>query len=291
MSSVAVGGANTHSFMYGGSPYAEIYNQYAKQQGDLRNQFVKQLETNKANDTNKSNANYDNTAKQNYIKFMQQSRQLPENLNALGVNGGAAESSLIRLKTNYGNNIATNEANRNTAINEINNNYANKLTSYDEEFQNKLNTAYLTQMENQRKWEQEQREKDLQYFANSITGRFKTVGEYQALINQLSSSSDPNKDYKIALAQQAMNALAGTTGSGGGGGGYGRSRYGRRGGGYGSGSSSASGSSTATASAAEAALRAGAGLLNNAPKKSKGRNTPIGVSMYKNKYGAWRVAR
>lgn len=240
MSSVAVGGANTHSFMDGGSPYAEIYNQYAKQQGNLRDQFVKQLETNKANDTNKSNANYDNTAKQNYIKYMQQSRQLPESLNALGVNGGAAESSLIRLKTNYGNNIATNEANRNTAINEINNNYANKLTSYDEEFQNKLNTAYLTQMENQRKWEQEQREKDLQYFANSITGRFKTVGEYQALINQLSSSSDPNKDYKIALAQQAMNALTGTSGSGGGGrGGYSRSRYGGRGG-YGSSSSSAS---------------------------------------------------
>lgn len=289
MSSVAVGGANTVSFMNTGSPYAEIYNQYAKQQSDLRNQFVKQLETNKANDTNKSNANYDNTAKQNYIKYMQTSRQLPESLNALGVNGGAAESSLIRLKTNYGNNVATNEANRNTAINDINNNYANKLTSYDEEFQNKLNTAYLTQMENQRKWEQEQREKDLQYFANSITGRFKTVGEYQTLINQLSSSSDPNKDYKIALAQQAMNALAGTSGSGGGGrGGYSRSRYGGRGG-YGSSSSSAS--ADTTASAAETALRAGAGLLVNAPKKSKGRNTPIGVSMYKNKYGAWRVAR
>lgn len=289
MSSVAVGGANNYSFANSNSPYAEIYNQYAKQQGDLRNQFVKQLETNKANDTNKSNANYDNTAKQNYIKYMQQSRQLPESLNALGVNGGAAESSLIRLKTNYGNNVATNEANRNTAINDINNNYANKLTSYDEEFQNKLNTAYLTQMENQRKWEQEQREKDLQYFANSITGRFKTVGEYQTLINQLSSSSDPNKDYKIALAQQAMNALAGTGGSGGGGrGGYSRSRYGGRGG-YGSSSSTAS--ADTTASAAEAALRAGAGLLNNAPQKSKGRNTPIGVNMYKNKYGAWRVAR
>lgn len=269
MSSVAVGGANTHSFMDGGSPYAEIYNQYAKQQGNLRDQFVKQLETNKANDTNKSNANYDNTAKQNYIKYMQQSRQLPESLNALGVNGGAAESSLIRLKTNYGNNIATNEANRNTAINDINNNYANKLTSYDEEFQNKLNTAYLTQMENQRKWEQEQREKDLQYFANSITGRFKTVGEYQTLINQLSSSSDPNKDYKIALAQQAMNALAGTSGSGGGGrGGYSRSRYGGRGG-YGSSSSSA-GASVDTAALGDIVGAVGKSIANDAKKRVMG---------------------
>ena len=168
MASVATGGVNTHSFMSGGSPYAEIYNQYAKQQTNLRDAFIKQLESNKATDTSKTNANYDNTAKQNYIKYMQQSRQLPESLNALGVNGGAAESSLIRLKTNYGNNIATNEANRNSAVNDINNNYANKLATYDEEFQNKLNSAYLTQMENQRKWEQEQREKDLQYFANSI---------------------------------------------------------------------------------------------------------------------------
>lgn len=269
MSSVAVGGANTHSFMDGGSPYAEIYNQYAKQQGNLRDQFVKQLETNKANDTNKSNANYDNTAKQNYIKYMQQSRQLPESLNALGVNGGAAESSLIRLKTNYGNNIATNEANRNTAINDINNNYANKLTSYDEEFQNKLNTAYLTQMENQRKWEQEQREKDLQYFANSITGRFKTVGEYQTLINQLSSSSDPNKDYKIALAQQAMNALAGTSGSGGGGrGGYSRSRYGGRGG-YGSSSSSA-GASVDTAALGDIVGAVGKSIAKDTKKRVLG---------------------
>lgn len=267
MSSVAVGGANTHSFMDGGSPYAEIYNQYAKQQGNLRDQFVKQLETNKTNDTNKSNANYDNTAKQNYIKYMQQSRQLPESLNALGVNGGAAESSLIRLKTNYGNNIATNEANRNTAINDINNNYANKLTSYDEEFQNKLNTAYLTQMENQRKWEQEQREKDLQYFANSITGRFKTAGEYQTLINQLSSSSDPNKDYKIALAQQAMNALAGTSGSGGGGrGGYSRSRYGGRGG-YGSSRSSAS---VDTSALGDIVGAVGKSIANDAKKRVMG---------------------
>ena len=269
MSSVAVGGANTHSFMDGGSPYAEIYNQYAKQQGNLRDQFVKQLETNKTNDTNKSNANYDNTAKQNYIKYMQQSRQLPESLNALGVNGGAAESSLIRLKTNYGNNIATNEANRNTAINDINNNYANKLTSYDEEFQNKLNTAYLTQMENQRKWEQEQREKDLQYFANSITGRFKTAGEYQTLINQLSSSSDPNKDYKIALAQQAMNALAGTSGSGGGGrGGYSRSRYGGRGG-YGSSSSSA-GASVDTAALGDIVGAVGKSIAKDTKKRVLG---------------------
>lgn len=269
MSSVAVGGANTRSFMDGGSPYAEIYNQYAKQQGNLRDQFVKQLETNKANDTNKSNANYDNTAKQNYIKYMQQSRQLPESLNALGVNGGAAESSLIRLKTNYGNNIATNEANRSTAINDINNNYANKLTSYDEEFQNKLNTAYLTQMENQRKWEQEQREKDLQYFANSITGRFKTVGEYQTLINQLSSSSDPNKDYKIALAQQAMNALAGTSGSGGGGrGGYSRSRYGGRGG-YGSSSSSA-GASVDTAALGDIVGAVGKSIAKDTKKRVLG---------------------
>lgn len=291
MASVATGGVNTHSFMSGGSPYAEIYNQYAKQQTNLRDAFIKQLESNKATDTSKTNANYDNTAKQNYIKYMQQSRQLPESLNALGVNGGAAESSLIRLKTNYGNNIATNEANRNSAVNDINNNYANKLATYDEEFQNKLNSAYLTQMENQRKWEQEQREKDLQYFANSISGRFKTAAEYQNLINQLSASSDPNKEYKIALAQQAMNALAAA--GGGGSGGYSRGRSYSRGryGGSGYGGNSSSGSGNSSAAVASALANVTNLLVKGTPRKSNGRNTPIGVRMYKTRKGAWRVAR
>lgn len=224
------------------TPYLEMYNQYAKQQQGIRDAFRSQMETDKANDINRANAQYDNAARQNYINYMQQRKNLPNDLNAANINGGAAESSLIRLGTNYGSNIASNEAARGNSLDELSQNYADRLAQYEEEYDNKLQSAYLTMLENQQKYEQEQREKDLQYFANSITGRFSSVSQYENLIKQLRASSDPNKEYKIALAQQAMNALAMSQRSSGGGGGGGRSY------GYGSGYGSGYGADTTSGS-------------------------------------------
>lgn len=257
--STNIGGTN-YTSTNSKTPYREMYDQYATQQKAIRDAYQKQLDTDLANNQNEINSQYNNSARQNYVNYMQQRKNLPSELNAQGINGGASESSILRLGTNYGSNVAENESGRNSSLAALAQTYANKKAEYDEEYDNKLQSAYLTMLENQQKYEQEQREKDLQYFANSISGRFSSVGEYESLIRQLRASNDPNKDYKIALAQQAMNALAMSQKSSGGGGGRGRS-YGY-GGGYSSGYGTDTSGGTVSAADADAASRLLAGAIS-----------------------------
>ena len=84
---------------------------------------------------------------------MQAKKNLPSQLNALGIRGGASESSAVRLGTNYGSNVASNEAARNTALANLRQSYQDKLAAYDEEWDNKLAQAYMTAIENQLNWE------------------------------------------------------------------------------------------------------------------------------------------
>lgn len=138
------------------TPYIDMYNAYRNEQQGIRDAFRKQLEADRTSAENSSNAEYDNAARQNYINYMQARKSLPSQLNALGIRGGASESSALRLGTNYGSNVASNEASRNSALAAIRQQYEDKLAQYDEEWDNKLQQAYLTAIENQLKWEQEQ---------------------------------------------------------------------------------------------------------------------------------------
>lgn len=149
--------ASTFAYANSKTPYIDMYNDYAKKQNEIRNAYKKQIESDRTAAINNSNAEYDNTARQNYINYMQAQKRLPSELNAMGIRGGASESSLVRLGTNYGSNVASNEASRNSAIAALRQQYADKLASYDEENDNKLMQAYLTAVENQLKWEQEQK--------------------------------------------------------------------------------------------------------------------------------------
>lgn len=149
--------ASTFAYANSKTPYIDMYNDYAKQQNSIRDAYRKQIESDQTAAINNSNAEYDNTARQNYINYMQAQKRLPSELNAMGIRGGASESSLLRLGTNYGSNVASNEASRNSAIAALRQQYADKLASYDEENDNKLMQAYLTAVENQLKWEQEQK--------------------------------------------------------------------------------------------------------------------------------------
>ena len=149
--------ASTFAYANSKTPYIDMYNDYAKQQNSIRDAYRKQIEADQTAAINSSNAEYDNTARQNYINYMQAQKRLPSELNAMGIRGGASESSLLRLGTNYGSNVASNEASRNSAIAALRQQYADKLAAYDEENDNKLMQAYLTAVENQLKWEQEQK--------------------------------------------------------------------------------------------------------------------------------------
>ena len=188
-----------------------------------------------------TNAGYDTSARQNYINYMQAQKNLPDQLNALGIRGGASESSLIRLGANYGTNVAANESARQTALRDlerqykdqlfnaeqnynkavasINDTYSNDTRSYMDTFNRlmsqleaekgeKLLTAQQTALENDYKARKEAESKDLEQFANTIGKAFKTADEYRSLIKALRASKDPNKNAKINLARAAMNDLA-----------------------------------------------------------------------------------
>lgn len=214
------------------TPYLDSYKKLADAYNAQAKADVANMETRRDTDLTKSNAGYDQTAKQNYINYMQAQKKLPSQLNSMGIRGGASESSLIRLGTNYGSNVASNEAARQSAADSIRQAYAQQIADYNKDLNERLAQAQATAEQNQINWEREQLEKDLQYFSSAIEGLYSNKGGYQKLIAQLQASNDPNKDYKIMLATRAMNQVASAKKSGGGGGGR---SYGGYGGSYGGG--------------------------------------------------------
>lgn len=233
------------------TPYLDSYKKLANQYNEQAKTDIANMNTRQTEDLNKSNAGYDNTARQNYINYMQAQKKLPSQLNAMGIRGGASESSLVRLGTNYGTNVASNETARQTAANDIRNAYAQQIADYNKSLNERLAQAEATAQQNQIQWERERLEKDLQYFSGAIEGLYKDKSSYQKLIDQLKASKDPNKDYKIMLATRAMNMLSSSGGGGGGGGSRGYSRsYG------GGGSTTTNNNSTYDRAAAQKAVAA-----------------------------------
>lgn len=207
------------------TPYMDAYNTLANQYREQAKTDIANIEGRRDADLNKSKAQYDSTAKQNYINYMQAQKKLPSQLNALGIRGGASESSAIRLNTNYGTNVASNEAARNSAADSIRSAYAQQIEDYNKDLNERLAQAEATARQNQLAFEREQMDKDLERFSGAIEGLYKSKDGYKKLIKQLQASNDPNKEYKIMLARRAMNMLGGGGGGGGGrsygGGGYG----------------------------------------------------------------------
>ena len=207
-----------------------MYNAYAEGREAQRKAEINQNNINRDAELAKSNAQFDASGRQNYINYMQARKGAASQLNSMGIRGGASESSLIRLGTNYNSNVAANNLARDNAANEITSNYAQMLfdlnKAYDEDLAAKK-AAYLERADAEAKAEEQ---RQLQYFAQAITNQYKTKEGYLKLIDKLKKSNDPQKVAKIMLARQAMNNLQeSSSGSGGGGGG---SR--RRGGGGGS---------------------------------------------------------
>lgn len=208
------------------TPYMDAYNNLANQYREQAKTDIANIEGRRDADLNKSKAQYDSTAKQNYINYMQAQKKLPSQLNALGIRGGASESSAIRLNTNYGSNVASNEAARNSAADSIRNAYAQQIEDYNKDLNERLAQAEATARQNQLTFEREQMDKDLERFSGVIEGLYKSKSGYKKLIEQLKASNDPNKEYKIMLARRAMNMLGGGGSGGGGGRSYGGGGYG-----------------------------------------------------------------
>lgn len=265
-------GTNYNKFIYNnsGTPYLDQYKTLKKgYEKQLANETA-QLSKKEAQEIADSNRIYDANARQNYINYMQNKKNLPSQLNALGIRGGASESSLVRLGTTYGQNVATNEAARATAQDALRQTYAQQIQEMRNDYNRRITEARANADAKQLEWETAQKDKDLQRFSGTIQGLYKTKDGYKKLIEKLKASKDPNRQYKIALAQQAMNQLKDEESSGsGGGGGGGRRGGGRSYGGSGSGSGSGSDSGSSGANNANKAIENSMQATVEGVKKAK----------------------
>lgn len=223
--------------------YAQYETDRTNQLNDTRANLDKTLEQNNAT----TNANYDNSARQAYVQYMQRQRALPSQLQNLGVNGGATESGLLNLYNNYGSSHAANEQQRNA---DLTTNQQNRDDAYNNAYQ-----AYLSDLNEQK---QQAIANQINEYNNEITRFSSSVAQYPTTangykqykewINNMAASNDPLKDIKVALIRQQMATQFpngdpnGGSGSGGGGRSYGGYRRSYGGGGSGSGNGSGSGS-------------------------------------------------
>ena len=154
--------ANQNSAQYGLSDsasnianYSNVLNQKAPQQYDLpeyegitanqiKNQYndiydaQEQAARNQLNalkqqydyNADQLNQTYDKNATQNYTDYMMSTKNLPQQLRALGLSGGASETSLMGAEANYQNALNENELARANSLNQNNLAYANNEAEY-----------------------------------------------------------------------------------------------------------------------------------------------------------------
>lgn len=215
------------------TPYTKLYNDVAKYEKASRDAYVSGLGNQLKADQGTTNAQYNNNARQYYIQNMQAQKSLPAQLANNGLTGGASESAVIRMNNAYGQNLANNESGRATSLNNLQTTYNNNVAEFDRNYKANLSKAYQTSMENQLKYEQEQKKLDLQYFANSVANRYNSSKAWKKAISKMKKSKDSNKKYKVALLEQGFTnwkiaKKKSSGGGGGGGGGYRRSYGGYR---------------------------------------------------------------
>lgn len=293
---MATGGTNYTSTTASKKPYLDEYEAFKKNLENSRTKYLSDLANQETTNKNATNGSYDNANRQNYIKYMQQRRSLPDSLNRLGVNGGATESSLLRLQTAYGNQRNSNEQARNSALSSLAQKYTDLRSAYDQNYDTSLRNAYSTAQENQIKYdkemeqqayereqarlkqEQEKRDKDLANFQATVA-RYRTEAEYRNWIKQIAASNDPDKDLRIKMIENqiikqfpVVAAYSSGYGGGGGGGYYRRysSGYSGGGGGYYSSGGSRSGGS----SASRTVKSVGKAVTKSAKKAVSKKSTP-----------------
>lgn len=190
------------------TPYTDIATAYAKQAnqqlGGQLKQMKKQLASSKAGVA----SNYDNNAAQAYVNYARQQNELPEQLRAQGVNGGASESAMVRMANNYALNQANNNAARSAAMADLQSAYdtntANlRQATADAILQNNLNMAaqqaQYTDTLQQRAVERYSATMDRFHSVDTID---KTIKKWKKL-----QKTNPNAKTYIMLLQQRRAQL------------------------------------------------------------------------------------
>lgn len=194
----------------------QIRNNYAKALTDYTNQRNAEAERARA----QVNSNFDNTQRQNYVQYMQNQRELPEQLSRMGVTGGASETSALRARTNYENNFNNTERSRGTEIGNINNALADQLNTYRMTADQNMNDEIAQNRQLRANYEKQLQQEAEQRFANTISG-YDSIAGIDSEIARISASGEDTWRIPYLRARRAELAAAQAAAYSGGGGGYG----------------------------------------------------------------------
>lgn len=185
--------------------YMQAYNQYAAAKEQDLARHTKELDEALAQNNKTTNANYDNNARQAYVDYMRKQRALPSQLQSLGVRGGATESGLLNLYSNYGSSHAANEQQRAADLTKNQLSRDDAYNAYYSDWKNDLDNQWQVAYNNQ----MNEYNNEITRFSSSVAQYPSTKAGYQAYqqwIANLEASADPLKDIKVALVRQQMAA-------------------------------------------------------------------------------------
>jgi len=148
---------------------------------------------------------YEKQQQENYISNTKNQYQIGDYMNAMGYSGGLAESTLANLNTNYQNNRAAADKERNNAMLALDQQVAQARSTGDASLADAANTYYTNYLNALQQQEQFDYQKQIQAqndYANTIGAH---SNNYQAEINKLLSSGVSEDDYRIKYLNAARN--------------------------------------------------------------------------------------
>ena len=176
------------------------------------------------------NATVDKANKDAFVNYKMQQKNMPQQMSANGLTGGLTESSLIGLRSNYGNTVAENERARQSQLNEVRSDKENAaaeiaqtIAGYDAQAAQSAATAYLNMLEAENaynQWVYEMRKAEseaerayaLQQAQIAYNQAMDTKTQYDNYLNTMLNAAITTKDtnlYNQVLALMAESA--GTT--------------------------------------------------------------------------------
>ena len=184
----------------GAGGYMQNYLTYANQQMANKAAAEQKYKSDLTANNQATNANFDNSARQAYVNYMKNQKNLGGQLANLGVNGGASETGQLNLYNQYGAEHAANEQQRAAELANNQRNYDQAVYDYNTAWQEKMNDALQTAMNNQ----MNEYNNELTKYSTSIArftadkdGYKKAQKELKALKN----GNDPLKNDKIQILE------------------------------------------------------------------------------------------
>lgn len=149
------------------------------------------------------NTSFDNAQRSNYVNYMQGQRQLPEQLARQGITGGMSETANLRNRLNYENMYAGTEGQRQSAIQGVNDQYADALADYKMQADANMNTELGENRRLRSEYEQQQQQIKEERFVNNI-GAYDTIGKVQSAINAAKANGET---WKIPYLRQQASTI------------------------------------------------------------------------------------